>query len=370
MRHAPPRRILIVRLSHLGDVVHALPVYHALRAAHPRAAIGWVVQPEFGGLLEGLRGLSELFHFERKAGMRAWPRLWSELRAFAPDWTIDAQGNVKSAFVTLGSGAGRRSGMHRSDWTEPFGASVLTDCAAPAGRGVHALARIAALVRHVVPEAPSTSVAALRTDPELAAHEIVAGRALYADHVGSVDAGTTILHLAPPGDVRSWPAARYEELALDLARRGRRVLVLSGPAEADNGRELATRLAGETRVRHWVAQRDLRTLAAFFRASAEAGAVFVGCDSGPLHLAAATGLRVVCLAGPQDERRTGPWPLPERSAAGAADAPDDPGSRGHAAVRARNSPACAPCLARRCTHPEGAVCMRDLEPADVVAALL
>ena len=342
-----------MRLSHLGDVVRALPVYHAVRAARPRAEIAWVVQAEFAGLIEGLAGLSEIFFFGRRAGARAWPRLWSDLRAFSPDWTIDAQGNTKSALVTLGSLAPRRSGMHRSDWTERFGASVLTDHAAPAGVGAHALDRIAALVEHVAPGA------SLRTDCDLAAHEIVEGRALCARIFPDARARPAILHLAPPSDVRSWPLARFEELARALADGGRAVLVLSGPAEAAHGRELARRLPTSPRLRHWVGQRGLRTLAALFRAVAEREGEIVVCDSGPAHLAAASGLRVVCLEGPQDETRTGPWPVVR---AGAAPSP-------HAVVRAHAPPACAPCFSRRCRHPEGPVCMGSIRSADVAAAL-
>src|SRR5687767_3923209 len=70
-----PARILLVRMSHLGDVVCALPLYHALRGAFPEARIGWVVQPEFEGLVAGLSGLQCTFRFERAGGARAWVRL-------------------------------------------------------------------------------------------------------------------------------------------------------------------------------------------------------------------------------------------------------------------------------------------------------
>jgi ADP-heptose:LPS heptosyltransferase len=133
--------------------------------------------------------------------------------------------------------------------------------------------------------------------------------------------------------------------------------VVSGPAEARAGAELARRLPETAGLRHWVAQRGLRELCALLRACSERAGVFVGCDSGPLHLAAAAGMRVVCLAGPQDERRTGPWPLARASESG-----------GHRVVRSPDPPACAPCLARRCRHPEGPVCMRDIAPAAVLEA--
>ena len=107
-------------------------------------------------------------------------------------------------------------------------------------------------------------------------------------------------------------------------------------------------------VAHWIGQRGLRELAAVFTAAANAGSSFVSCDSGPLHLAVACGLRTVALAGPQDARRTGPYPGSEID---------------HAVMRSERELECAPCLARHCQHPEGPVCMSDLGVAAVKRAL-
>src|SRR6185369_13377691 len=134
------------------------------------------------------------------------------------------------------------------------------------------------------------------------------------------------------------------------AERG--ALLLSGPAEEELGRTLARELAGEARLAHWVGQRGLRALAAVFAAAARRGLELVACDSGPMHLAAAHGLRVIALEGPQEAARTGPWP---RAA--------------HAVVRSAHAPECAPCLARRCRHADGPVCMSGIGAADVLAAL-
>jgi heptosyltransferase-1 len=340
-----PRRILLVRLSHLGDVVHALPVFHALRAAHPEAEIGWAVQPEFAGLVETMPGLSRVFPFDRRGGAGAWLRLRRELSAWEPDWAIDAQGNAKSALATRVSGAGRRSGLAPADWRESFAARVLTDSAPALARDrIHAMERMLALARYV---APALDRSVGRTDPDLSAEERDRGRAAFAGFFPAGGEGATILHLTSPEDVRSWPLLHFEALARVLESTGRRVLVLSGPEEEEQGRALASRLAG---VPHWIGQRGLRALAGFFAAAAERGARMVCCDSGPMHLAAACGLRVVCLSGPQDERRTGPW--------------------GGTSLRAHETPACAPCLARACDHPLGAVCMERIRPHDVDAALL
>jgi len=350
----PHRRILLIRLSHLGDVVHALPVFHALRAAHPSAEIAWAVQPEFAGLLEGLPGLARIFRFERRKGVAAWIPFLSGIRGWDPDWAVDAQGNAKSAMATIGSGAKRRTGLHPQDWREPFAARVLTEHAAPTrGEVPHAMDRMLSLARFVAPDREL-----LRADPALSESELEAGRARLASLLGDRDGPVVILHLSAPPDVRAWPVGHFETLARALDEGGDRVLVLSGPQEEEEGRALARQMSGVPRVRHAVGQRGLRELAALFAAARDRGGRILCCDTGPMHLAAALALPVVCLAGPQDARRTGPWPLP-----GGPDAL-------HAVLRAPDPPACAPCLARRCTHPEGAVCMSRIRPEAALRTLL
>jgi heptosyltransferase-2 len=161
-----------------------------------------------------------------------------------------------------------------------------------------------------------------------------------------------LLHLSSLGDTRSWPAARWLELARTLEREGRGALLISGPAEAELGRALARELGTTALASHWIEQRGLRELAAAFAAAGRRGLTLVACDSGPMHLAAAHGLAVLALEGPQDAARTGPWP-PER----------------HAVLRSPSAPPCAPCLARRCRHAEGPVCMSTIGAGEVLAAL-
>lgn len=344
MSDASPR-ILIVRLSHLGDVVQTLPLFHALRAARPGARIAWAVQPEFAGLVRGLPGLDRVILFERRGGAAAWPRLARDLEQFGADWSIDAQGNVKSALVALTSRAPRRSGYARADWREPFAATSLTDPCPAGDPAEHAVERVLRLARHV---APGWS-AEPRFDAGLAAAELEAGERRLADLAPR--GGGVLLHLSPPEDVRSWPIERFAELARARAER-EDVVVVSGPAEESHGRALE-RDVRHPRIAHAVGQRGLRELAALFTAAARRGMSFVGCDSGPMHLAWSSGMRVVLLAGPQDERRTGPFGAAAR----------------RRAVRCEPAPACAPCRSRACAHADGPVCMTTMSVADVARAL-
>ncbi|MCA8981522.1 MAG: glycosyltransferase family 9 protein [Planctomycetes bacterium] len=340
---APPTRILIVRLSHLGDVIHALPVFHALRAAHPDARIAWVVQPEFAGLLKDLEGLDECIPFERRGGATAWLRLHARLAAFGADWAIDAQGNWKSAMVALASGAARRSGSHRADWRERSAATSANDRAPRCVRGPHAVDRMLTLAEHVAPGVPLPSGPHLAVSPEVLAE----GRTQLDERLAS-RAAPSILALGRSGDPRAWPESHVADCATELVRAGAPVLIVSGPAESDTGARLAASLRVPG-VAHWVEQRGLTQLAGLFAAAAERGGTLLASDSGPAHLAAAVGLPVICLSGPQDAARTGPWPVP---------GPASP----HRVLRAELEPDCAPCFARTCSHPQGPVCMSGIDP--------
>ena len=334
-------RILLVRLSHLGDVVHALPVFHALRARYPRAEIAWAVQTEFASLVEGLPGLARVIRFERHEGFAAFGKVWRELRGFGADWAIDAQGNGKSAAVTLASLAPRRSGYAREDWQEPFASGILTD-SAPRSRAAHVLERTRALCGWVA------GTDELRRDPALSENERAAGREWLAREFPESSLPFCIVHLARAGDPRSWPHDNASRWISATLAHGSAVLALSGPAEAGELAELELRHSQSPHFRHWHGQGDLRALASVLSAAAERGARYLGCDSGPLHLAESCGLDVLCLAGPQDELRTGPFT--GRS------------------LRSEFPPPCAPCRERSCSHPRGPVCMSELTAERAAAA--
>jgi len=353
-----PRRILISRLSHLGDVVCTLPLFHAVREAAPEAQLAWVVQPEFAGLLQALPGLDQVFNFDRSGGAGAWWKLRRELADFGAELAIDAQGNWKSAGVTWCSGAEHRLGLAREDWREPSGARVLTAQAAPLPTGErHVVQRTLALARFVASELGGDPDAAVpRFDPALKPDELARGEDLLDAYLPGAEGDSVVVHLAVRGDVRSWPEDYYHRLTELLLASGRRVLLLSGPAEKNLGFDLRHRLRSRPGLSHWIDQNNLREASGFFAACARRSVPMVASDSGCMHLAAANGVRVVTLEGPQAAERTGPWPL----------APDSY----HRILRALDSPDCAPCFARACKHPKGNVCMGNLSPALVAEECL
>ena len=353
-----PRRILIARLSHLGDVVCALPLFHAVRAAAPSAQIAWVVQPEFAGLLQSLPGLDRVFKFDRRGRLSAWLNLKRELAAFGADLAIDAQGNLKSAGVTYFSGAPQRLGLARADWREPSGARVLThEAPALPNSDGHVVHRTLALSRFVVGELGGDPTAITpRFDAGLNADELARGEQLADQHFPGADSSSVVLHLAARGDVRSWPEEHYRQLTESLLASGRRVLLLSGPGEKDVGHNLRHRMGARPGLSHWVDQSNLREACAFFTSCANRSIPMLASDSGSMHLAASSGVRLITLVGPQAAERTGPWPL----------APDSH----HRILRALDSPDCAPCFSRSCSNSKGNICMGNLAPTRVAEECL
>jgi ADP-heptose:LPS heptosyltransferase len=293
-----PERILVVRLSHLGDIAQAIPLIHALRSRWPSAEIGWAVQPEFAGLIEPL---ATVLPFDRRGGLGAWRSFRSATRRFGADLVIDAQGNWKSAFAALIATRGprpcRRVAFARSQWQEPLAAQLLRPELAPPSSGPHLVQRALDLAAHVTGQPVSA-----RLDPALTGEELDRGAHLLSPGNGATP---VLLHPGVAGDPRSWPTASFGQLAEELLQRGVAVSVISGPGEEAAGRELQRALP---QAHHIVGQRGLRTLAAAFRAAAEQRGCLVAGDSGPSHVAASVGLPVVLIAGPEDPAKTGPWP--------------------------------------------------------------
>ncbi|MEM1448019.1 MAG: glycosyltransferase family 9 protein [Planctomycetota bacterium] len=292
-----PRRVLIVRMSHLGDIAQTLVLAHSVRERWPEAELTWAVQPEFAPLVAPL---ARVVPFDRRGGLGAWRRLRAAFAATPPDLVLDAQGNWKSAMVArlARPSRGRSLAFARSAWQEPIAAAITRPVEVAAAGQRHLVARCRALA-----EAATGRPASDRIDPDLTADELRVGREALA---GLVPEGApVVLHPGVAGDPRSWPAERFAETARRLARDGRAVLVLTGPGEADAGEELRESASDAA---HLVGQRGLRELAALLAAAAErSGRIVVG-DSGPAHVAASVGLPVVLVAGPEDPLRTGPWP--------------------------------------------------------------
>ncbi len=287
------RRVLLVKLSSLGDVVHALPLAEALRAGlNPSAEIVWAVREKFADLLTGNPNLSHVYRLSG-TGPRHLIHFGKMLRQGERpfDAALDAQGLLVSGIVTRLSGARRRIGL---DLNREGNTLFLTDPVVPAKQRMH-------MVEKLMGFCDALGVARLAPRPQryLAEGQRDAARALLGQAIGTGPIVGCIVGASTPE--KTWPIERWVTLAQILKAKGVQVLLLGGPGEA----ETAARITAESRgavTANLVGKTPIATLASVM---AECDVV-VGGDSGPTHLAVGVGTPVVGLYGVTDPVRTGP----------------------------------------------------------------
>jgi heptosyltransferase-1 len=297
-------RILIVRTSAMGDVVHALPVLTALRRHLPEAKIGWVVEESMSPLLQGHPDLDELVVVR----LRHWRRSFSgenlgELRSFlsalnrfSPDVVLDLMGNHKAGVISALTRSGRRIGFARRSRREPSSAIWINRPVAP--RGVHAVDRMLSLL----------DALGLPPEPADFGPEKLFREAPPAIRESPAEGPFALLHPGAGWANKRYPPAWWGEAARRLhAATG----VPTWVAQARGEEELAAGVAaagGGDAVRV-VPAPDLPTLAALQRRAS----LMLGGDSGPTHLAHALGTSTLMVMGPTDPERHGPYGAPERA---------------------------------------------------------
>jgi heptosyltransferase I len=293
-------RILIVRTSALGDVIHALPVLTALRRNLPEAKIGWVVEESMAPLLQGHPDLDELLvvrlrHWRRSLGvqnLRELRSFLSSLDRFAPDAVLDLMGNHKAGLISALTLADRRIGFARAFRREPSSAIWISQPVVP--RGIHAVDRMLSVLDALglPPEPADFGPEKLfrGTQPEIAAGELF-----------------VLLHPGAGWANKRYPPAWWGEAARRLhASTGVPTWVAVAPGEEELAAGVQT--AGGEAVRT-VPAPDLPTLAALLRRAR----LMLGGDSGPTHLAHTLGTPVLMVMGPTDPERSGPYGAPDHA---------------------------------------------------------
>ncbi|HVT03642.1 MAG TPA: lipopolysaccharide heptosyltransferase I [Thermoanaerobaculia bacterium] len=291
--------MLVLRLSAMGDVIHTIPAVVALREVYPAARFGWLVESPFLAIVEAVAKVDEIF----VARTRAWRRdpwaaatrseivaLGASLRRFARGgMSVDFQGLVKSAAPGLVAGAGRRFGFAPAQLREKV-SSLFTNRHVDVNGATHvvdmnmALARGAGARAQRPPEVDFTSLA-------------VDGKGTLQPLVSN---GPVVM-LPGAGQLRKqWAPENFAALADAVQRRhGMSSVIAWGPGEE----ALASEICRRSTAAQLAPATDLRELAFLLKG----GKMVVAGDTGPLHLAAALGTRVVGLFGPTDPRRNGPY---------------------------------------------------------------
>ncbi|MGH9482707.1 MAG: glycosyltransferase family 9 protein [Terriglobales bacterium] len=295
-RPGPPSRILIVKLSSLGDIVHAWPVACSLRASFPQARLGWVVERKWLPLIAHHPDVDEVFTVD-SLGLRGRPHRWNELlrevrevRRFGASAALDLQGTLKSAFITRASGAPSRIGFTGTVRREP-GAGMAYNVRVEPHVG-HVVEQMLDLAETLGPLQRQARFPFPIPAPATAGVE----RWIEENRIGE------FAFFSPGGGWASkrWPSERYAALAEILERRHGLTAVLNrGPGEQNM--DDAYRRANQIRARLFSG--DVEHLGAILKRAR----VVVGGDTGPLQLAAALDVPTVALFGPTDPARNGPY---------------------------------------------------------------
>lgn len=298
------RRIALVKPSALGDIVHALPVAHALRCRFPLAHIAWVVNRSYAPLLQHQPDIDSCIEFDRKRGIFGFARLWCRLRRERFDLVVDLQGLLRTGLMTLAGAPARRIGLSTAREGSRWCYTQVVPV--PRGETLHAVDRYWLIAQALgVGDLPKRF--RLTLDPQALA---------WARSVWSAWPRPWLV-VAPGArwETKRWPARSFAEL---LRRLGTPAVIV-GTAEE---RLLAETVANHSSVAtlNLAGQTTLPQLAALLSLAD----VVLANDSGPLHLAAALGRCVVapytCTRiaqhGPYPwaDRRESPcvWPIPTR----------------------------------------------------------
>jgi predicted lipopolysaccharide heptosyltransferase III len=303
-------KILFIRLRLIGDVVFTTPLLRAVKEGLPGARLSYLVEQEAAAVVAGNPFIDELIMVQKTRGWRRIRddiRLARALRGRRFDVAVDLHGGPRSAWLTAATGAPQRIGydlafrplvytrrVHRARDLRPRH-SVLNQWDLLSAIDGWTLAPDP--VRFPV-EMPADADVAARVDRRLA-------EAGVADHDTIV-----VVHVSAGNPFRRWPEASFVALVTALAAAGpeRRLVLSSGPSD----REAAERIAAAARTAlgadraHRIVrcgELDLRELRAVIGRSR----LFVGGDTGPMHVAATTATPIVALYGPTPPARSQPW---------------------------------------------------------------
>ena len=324
-------KILLVKLSALGDVVQTLPVLAALkRAGHE---VHWLVEEAAAQILEGHPLLDGLLVSRRRLWLDRWrkdpQRVWGEVALFVRslrqeeyDLVLDLQGLLKSALLVALARARLKVGFanHRegSPWFYNFPLPPYDPEEHAVRRYLSALGPLGLEVAEpefVLPPLPE---------------EVPQRWGLTKPYVVLIPCARWL--------TKHWAKSHWQELAQALLRQGRQPVLVGAKADLPYVEEIVSGVDGALSL---CGRLNLLELASLLKGAERV----ISVDTGPMHLAAAVGARVIALFGPTAPWRTGPF------------------GEGHVVLRV--SKPCSPCFRRRCPEP----CLEEIRPQEVLAAL-
>lgn len=347
-------KILLIRLRLIGDVVFTTPLPRALERAYPGSRITYLVERAAAAVVDRNPHIDEVIVVDRPRGLArvaADLRLARRLRRQRFDVVLDLHGGPRSAWLAWATRAPQRIGydIPGRAWMYTRTARRPRDL-----RPRHSVLNQWDLLEAIDgwpggPPDPAADAVEMPLDAE--ADRRMAER-LRARGIGAGDE-LIVMHVSAGNPFRRWPEPAFAEVAASLAGESpaRRIVLSSGPSD----REAANRIAAAARRRLGGAASRVVDVGEFdlaeLRALVARARLFVGGDTGPLHVAATTGTPIVGIYGPTLAARSAPWrdprvPTESVEVAGLA---------------------CRPCDQRACA-PGDFRCLTTLKPSEVISA--
>lgn len=300
------KAIAIIRLSALGDIIHALPVANILRREYPGSKISWIVDTRYQEILEGNPDIDEIIPIDTRrwkggiAGIGVFLRdirdLSKKLSQGRFSLALDLQGLIKSGIFTAMTRASKRVGFDRANCRESLNTFFTDTHVTPKEEDTHIIDKNLRFLREL----------------EINTKDWEWRIPVKQEHERQVEgyfAGLKIKDNPPvvginPGaawQTKRWGAERYSQLADRLIRElGVTVIWTWGPGEKPLVDDIRQRMKTKSHVAPPTTVLELAALTGRFD-------LFIGGDTGPLHLAVAVGVRTVSIYGPTDPARNGPY---------------------------------------------------------------
>ena len=321
-------RIVLVRLSALGDIVHTWPLAEAIRKAHPESHLTWVVEESLRTLVDGHPAVNAVFTVAsgrwRRRPLSARTRmetgsLRTRFHELDPDIALDPQGVLKSAVITRWTGAARRVGLARPWRRERLAGFVYTETIPGVAAGRHVVATNLEILRGLGVEPPPVQ------PPD---GSWLLERVLPRAPVGPWQEPYAVILPGTGGAHKVLPVETLATVARGLTTLDLEAVVAWGPGERPRAESVVG--VGDCGV-HLAPPTDLEELGALLGRAA----LVVGGDTGPVHLGASLGVPTLAVFLASDWRRNGP--LGARTAVLSGAAKTTTGPSGSARARPRRA---------------------------------
>lgn len=344
------KKILIIRLSAVGDVVNVLPALRVLRESHPNAHLAWLVEDRTKDIISGNPDLDEVIVFPRKKWQKeianpitVFPAISEAVRFFKSlrnkdfDLVIDFQGNLKSGLITILSRGRVRLGFDNKtckEWNHLF---TNLHGYIPTQR-IHRIDKNLNLLKAININSgykrPHLNIPVEDKEfiSEFLRQNIKAEKPLAVIHPGTSDFG----------EYKRWPVSHYARLAdLIIEKLGVNVIFTWGLSELDMVREIVSQMRQHAVIS--CKTRSLKQLAEIIRQSD----IFISGDTGPMHIASIMDKPIVAIFGPKDPIIYGPYAYSVKAREEGDGTLD--GFSGIARVVRKDMP-CSPCKKRSCKN--------------------